>query len=175
LSLTFVRPGELRLAQWCEFDFERDSPQWVVPLGRMKMRNRDGATDHLVPLSLQAVVLLKNLRPITDRGPDSYVFPSLRPGRPLSENTLAMALRSLDVDTKSEHCPHGFRASASSMLHELGWDSDVIEAQLAHARRGVGGIYNRSHRLPERTLLMQAWGNYIDALKGGAKVTAIHA
>lgn len=173
LALTFVRPGELRLARWREVDLEGESPKWVVPLERMKMRNRDGATDHVVPLSTQAVALLEGLRPITDRGPDSYVFPSLRPGRPLSENTLAMALRSLDVDTKVDHCPHGFRASASSILHELGWDSDVIEAQLAHTRPGVGGIYNRSIRLAERTRLMQAWANHLDALRGGATVTAI--
>src|SRR5690606_27796125 len=89
LALTFVRPGELRLAKWREFDL--DSATWVIPAERMKMRR-----EHVVPLSEQAVAILRELRPITDRGPDSLVFPSLRPGRPLSDNTLNAALRHLD-------------------------------------------------------------------------------
>jgi integrase len=105
----------------------------------------------------------------------SRPIPGLGPRRPLSEITLNVALRNLDIDTKTEHCAHGFRSSASSLLHELGWDSDVIECQLAHARPGVGGIYNRSHRLAERRKMMQAWADYLDALRAGAPVTAIRA
>ena len=136
----------------------------------MKMRR-----EHVVPLSKQAVVIIKALRPITDRGQDSYVFPSLRPGRPISDNTLNVALRNLDYDTRTEHCAHGFRSMASTLLHELGFQPDVIECQLAHARPGVGGIYNRSDRLAERTRMMQAWADYLDGLKSGAEVTAIRA
>lgn len=168
LALTFVRPGELRLAKWREFDL--DSATWVIPAERMKMRR-----EHVVPLSEQAVAILRELRPITDRGPDSLVFPSLRPGRPLSDNTLNAALRHLDYDTRTQHCAHGFRSTASTLLHELGWDSDVIECQLAHARPGVGGIYNRAHRLAERARMMQAWADYLDGLTSGARIVAFAA
>lgn len=162
LALTFVRPGELRLAKWREFDL--DAAQWVVPAERMKMRR-----EHIVPLSSRAVAILEELRPITDRGVDSYVFPSLRPRRPLSDATLTVALRNLDYDTTNEHCAHGFRSSASTLLHELGFEPDVIECQLAHARPGVGGIYNRSHRLAERKRMMESWSDYLDGLKRARK------
>lgn len=168
LALTFVRPGELRLAKWREFDFE--AKLWTIPAERMKMRR-----EHVVPLSEQAVAILRELQPITDRGPDSLVFPSLRPGRPLSENTLNVALRNMDYDTRTQHCAHGFRSTASTLLHELGWDDDVIECQLAHKRPGVGGIYNRAHRLAERARMMQAWADYLDGLRSGARIVAFAA
>jgi integrase len=148
LALTFVRPGELRLATWGEFDVEGDEPQWIIPAARTKMRR-----DHIVPLAPQALMVLDGLSPLTDRGVDSLVFPSLKPGRPLSDNTLNMALRCIGFDGDS-HVSHGFRSTASTLLHERGFQSDVIEAQLAHARPGVGGVYNRSHLLAQRRKLM---------------------
>lgn len=165
MALTFVRPGELRLSTWGEFDL--DEAQWVIPAERMKMRR-----DHIVPLSAQAISILTELGRLTDKGPDSLVFASLRPGRPLSENTMNMALRSMDIGP-DVHVSHGFRSTASTLLHELGYSPDLIETQLAHARPGVGGIYNRSHVLPQRRTMMQAWGDYLDQLKTGANVTAI--
>jgi integrase len=167
LALTFVRPGELRLATWGELDLEGKEPQWIIPAERTKMRRA-----HIVPLAPQAVAILDDLRPLTDRGPDSLVFPSLRPGRPLSENTLNMALRTLGFDGNS-HVAHGFRSSASTLLHERGYLSEVIETQLAHARPGVGGVYNRSHLLKQRRKLVNEWADYLDGLKAGASVTAI--
>src|SRR5690606_17066099 len=108
--------------------------------------------------------ILKELRLLTLRAPDSYVFPSLRPQRPLSENTINVALRTMGYGT-DQHVGHGFRSSASTLLHEFGHDPNVIETQLAHIRGGVEGIYNRSHLLPQRRALMAAWGDYCDALK----------
>ena len=159
LALTFPRPGELRHALWREFDLR--NAQWVIPAARMKMRR-----DHIVPLARQSVSLLEELYELT--GHQALVFPSLRPGRPLSGNTLNMALRSLGYDTQTQHCAHGFRSSTSSMLHELGKPSQVIELQLAHKDQNeVRRIYNRSERLQERRELMQEWADYIDQLTAG--------
>lgn len=171
LALTFVRPSELRYSTWGEIDLEGDEPQWVVPEGRTKMRK-----PLVVPLCPRAVEILTELKKLTDRGPESWVFPSLRPQRPISENTVNAALRTLGYGTE-QHVGHGFRSSASTLLHSLGHSPEVIETQLAHARPGVAGIYNRSHLLPQRRALMAAWGSYCDALKvdTGAKVTAIRA
>jgi integrase len=170
LALLFPRPSELRLASWGEFDLDAKEPQWVVPLERTKMRR-----PHVVPLPTQAIAILNWLRPLTHRGPESWVLPSLRPQKPLSENTVNAALRSLGYGT-NDHVGHGFRSSASTLLHELGHSSDVIEIQLAHAIPGVKGIYNRSHLLPQRRELMAAWADYCDALKDTkANVTLIRA
>lgn len=155
LALTFVRPGELRLATWNEFTLDGESPQWVIPAARMK-----GRRDHVVPLSKQAVAALNALRPLAPR---ELTFPSLRPTRPLSENTLAFALRGLGYDG-STHVPHGFRSTASTLLHEKGYGHDVIETQLAHKRPGVAGKYNRSHLLDQRRTMMQEWADYLDEL-----------
>ena len=132
--------------------------------------------EHIVPLPTSAVMILNDLRPLTDRGADSYVFPALRPGRPLSENTIGFALRAMDFDG-SIHVAAGFRASASTQLHELGYEPEVIETQLAHARPGVAGVYNRSHLLDQRRKLMTAWADYCHTLKSDTrgKVRAIRA
>ena len=159
LALTFVRPTELRHATWGEIDLEAKEPQWVVPEARTKMRK-----PLVVPLCRQAVEILMELQRLTDRGPTSWVFPSLRPQKPLSENTVNAALRTLGYDT-DQHVGHGFRSSASSLLHSLGHSPEVIETQLAHARPGVAGIYNRSHLLPQRRALMAAWGSYCATLR----------
>lgn len=166
LALTFVRPGELRLATWGEIDFE--GAQWRIPAPRTKMRR-----DHAVPLAEQALGILRDLQPLTDRGPDSFVFPAIgKRGRPISENTVNLALRRMDYG-QDQMCAHGFRSSASSLLHELGWAPDLIELQLAHQLTGVRGIYNRAARLEERREMMQAWADHLDTLREGAKVVPI--
>jgi Phage integrase family len=124
---------------------------------------------HIVPLSTQAIELLRRLHAIT--GPDGYVFPGLRPRtRPMSENTLNAALRRLGYG-QDELTAHGFRSMASTLLNEQGWPPDVIEMQLAHAERNkVRAAYNRAERLDERRKMMQAWSDYLDGLKNGANV-----
>jgi integrase len=168
--LVFVRPGELRKAQWREIDF--DKAEWRIPAERMKMREQ-----HIVPLSRQAVEILRELEPLTGRGipakPDAprYVFPSARSReRPMSENAVLAALRRMGYP-KEEMTGHGFRSMASTLLHERGWNHQVIERQLAHAERNaVSAAYNFAEHLPERWKMMQAWADYLDALKAGADV-----
>ncbi|KGO33404.1 MAG: tyrosine-type recombinase/integrase [Desulfoprunum sp.] len=160
--LVFVRPGELRHAEWKEIDLEKG--EWKIPAAKMKMR-----TTHIVPLADQAVRILEEIKPLTGLG--QYVFPSLRPGsRPMSENTVLAALRRLGF-AKEEMSGHGFRAMASTILHEQGWQPDVIERQLAHAERNkVKAAYNHAQYLPERRKMMQTWADYLDNLKGGEQV-----
>lgn len=163
--LLFVRPGELRQAEWAEF--ELPAARWVIPAARMKM-----GVEHIVPLSTQAVALLKDLHPLTGHG--RLVFPGVRDhDRPMSENTLNQALRRLGYGP-DEMTSHGFRSIASTMLNEQGWNRDAIERQLAHAERNqIRGAYNRAEFLPERVRMMQAWADYLDALKKGAEVVPI--
>lgn len=155
----FVRPGELRHAEWSEIDL--DSAEWRIPAEKMKMKD-----PHIVPLSSQAVEVLTEILPITGKG--RYVFPSVRTNaRPMSENTVLAALRRMGF-TKEEMSGHGFRAMASTVLHEQGWPSDVIERQLAHAERNsIKAAYNHAQHLPERRKMMQAWADYLEKLKGG--------
>src|SRR5258708_6167814 len=163
--LVFVRPGELRRAEWSEFNL--DKAEWRIPAERMKMREQ-----HIVPLAGQAVAVLKALQPLTARG--KYVFPGARTnGRSMSENTINAALRRLGY-TKDEMTGHGFRSMASTHLNEHGWHRGAIERQLAHAERDdVRAAYNFAEHLPERRRMMQAWADYLDGLKAGAKVTSI--
>ncbi|MBF0294532.1 MAG: tyrosine-type recombinase/integrase [Magnetococcales bacterium] len=156
--LVFVRPGELRHAEWSEIDFATST--WTIPAHKMKMREA-----HIVPLSTQAVVILEALRPLTGSG--RYLFPSMRtPERPMSENTITAALRRMGYGV-GEATGHGFRTTASTRLNEMGWDGDVIERQLAHAERNaVRNAYNRAAYLPERRKMMQAWADYLDQLAG---------
>ncbi|MBH1878399.1 MULTISPECIES: tyrosine-type recombinase/integrase [Lysobacteraceae] len=156
--LIFVRPGELRHAEWSEIDL--DAGEWNIPAHKMKMRE-----PHLVPLSSQAVAILRDLQPLT--GHRQYVFPGGRsPKRPLSDNALTAALRRMGFD-KETMTAHGFRATARTLLDEvLGWRPDLIEHQLAHAVRDPNGrAYNRTSHLPERRKMMQAWADYLDALR----------
>ncbi len=156
--LTFVRPGELRNAEWSEIDLE--AAEWNIPAGKMKMRQ-----PHLVPLSRQAVDLLTELQPLT--GHRQYVFPGGRsPKQPMSNNALNAALRRMGFD-KDTMTAHGFRAMARTVLdEELGFRPDYIEHQLAHAVRDPNGrAYNRTAHLAERRKMMQAWADYLDALK----------
>jgi integrase len=155
--LVFVCPGELRAAEWDEFDL--DAAEWRISAKRTKMR-----VTHIVPLSTQAVEILMDLQPITGGG--RFLFPSLRsPKRCMSDNTLNAALRRMGFG-KDEMTTHGFRSIASTSLNELGYLPDVIELQLAHIERNkVRSAYNRSERLAERRKMMQEWANYLDQLK----------
>lgn len=165
--LVFVRPGELRKAEWSEIDL--GAAQWRIPAARMKMRE-----EHIVPLALQAVAILRELHALTGRG--QYVFPSYRgAARTMSENTVNAALRYMGFD-KDTMTGHGFRALASTRLNEMGWAPDVIERQLAHAERNkVRAAYNRAQYLDERTRMMQAWADYLDGLRAGGKVIAFRS
>jgi integrase len=161
--LVFVRPGELRTAEWAEVDL--DKAEWRIPGGKMKMK-----TDHVVPLPKQAVDMLRGLHAITGHG--QYVFPGLRTGeRPMSENTINAALRGMGY-SKDVHTGHGFRAMARTILDEvLGERVDLIEHQLAHAVKDVNGrAYNRTAHLPARSDMMQRWADYLDKLRIGADV-----
>jgi len=163
LPLVFTRPGELRLAEWAELDLDRAT--WSIPSQRMKMKQ-----PHVVPLSTQAVAILRDLHPITGRR--RLVFPSLRShDRPMADATLTVALRRLGF-SREEVVPHGFRATARTLLDEvLGVRPDLIEHQLAHAVKDPNGrAYNRTAHLAERRKMMQEWADYCDALKKGADV-----
>jgi integrase len=166
LPLAFVRPGELQWAMWPEFDL--DGAEWRIPAERMKMREY-----HIVPLSRQAVAILRELHPVS--GPESYVFPQARnASRPISENTLNVALRGIGY-TKEQQTAHGFRRTASTLLNEQGWNPDAIERQLAHGERDpIRSSYNAAQYLPERRRMMQAWSNYLDGLKIGGNVVPIY-
>ncbi len=158
LAYTFVRPGELRGMRWAELDAA--AAEWRIPAARMKM-----GEEHVVPLAPQVLEILEALRPLTGHG--ELVLPGMRPGRPLSENTLNAALRSLGFG-KDEMTAHGFRAAASTMLNELGFPGDVIERQLAHAPRNrVRAVYNRAAYLDERRRMMRAWADHVDQLRKG--------
>ena len=161
--MVFVRPGELRTMEWAELDL--DAADWRIPGSKMKMK-----IDHLVPLSKQAVQLLRSVHPITGHG--RYVFPSLRTGeRPMSENTINAALRGMGY-SKEVHTAHGFRAMARTIMDEvLGERVDLIEHQLAHAVKDSNGrAYNRTAHLPARCVMMQTWADYLDKLRSGADV-----
>ena len=127
---------------------------------------------HIVPLSTQAVEILNEIQPITGKG--RYVFPSVRTySRPMSNNTVLAALRRMGY-TKEEMSGHGFRAMASTVLHEQGWPSDIIERQLAHAERNsIKAAYNHAQHLPERKKMMQAWADYLDTLRSSEKVVPL--
>lgn len=161
-ALVFVRPGELRHAEWTEFDFKK--AEWRIPAGKMKMKEQ-----HIVPLSTQAIAILREIQALTGTG--RYVFPSERgDGRPMSENTINAALRRMGY-AKDEMTGHGFRSTASTLLHELGLPHVVIERQLAHGERNkVSAACNFAEHLPERRKMMQTWADHLDTLKNGADV-----
>lgn len=155
--LVFVRPGELRGAEWAEFDLV--SAEWRISGARMKMGRQ-----HIVPLSRQALEILNELKPLTGNG--KYVFPSLLSrNRPMSENTINAALRRLGYSSE-EHTGHGFRSTASSLLNEQGVPPDIIELQLAHVEKNnARAAYNKAQRLADRRNMMQAWADYLDRLR----------
>ncbi len=164
--LVFVRPSELRKAEWSEMRLPQ--AEWFIPAAKMKMRR-----EHIVPLSRQALLILAQLYPHTGSG--KYVFPCARQPssahrhtqaeRPMSENTVNASLRRLGY-TKSEMTGHGFRAMASTLLNEHGVNWDWIETQLAHCERNkVRAAYNRARYLPQRKIMMQQWADYLQALQ----------
>lgn len=169
--LVFLRPGELRNAEWSEFDL--DSAEWNVPIERMKLSQLAKAArkgeKHLVPLSEQAVGILSELKALT--GNSKYVFPNARSiARPMSNEAINSALKRMGY--KDEMTGHGFRAMARTILDEvMGFPPDIIEHQLAHAVKDpLGRAYNRTTKFPQRKEMMQAWADYLDGLKAGAKV-----
>jgi integrase len=162
-ALSFVRPGELRHAEWSEINLS--AAEWIIPAAKMKMRH-----DHIVPLSRQALALLQKLA--THKRISSYIFPCLRSQqRPMSENTINAALRRMGY-SKAEMTGHGFRAMASTLLNEQGINADWIEIQLAHSDSNkVRAAYNRARYLPQRRIMMQQWADYLDCLKQQPKQT----
>ena len=165
--MLFVRPGELRRAEWSEINL--DAAEWRIPAVKMK-----GRVMHIVPLSEQAVSILRDLEPLT--GKSRWVFPGVRTnGEPMSENTVNAALRRLGYD-RTMITAHGFRGMASTLLHEQGWPSDVIERQLSHAERNsVKAAYNHAEHLPARRKMMQAWAHHLDSLRMGGEVVSLRA
>jgi integrase len=163
--LVFLRPIELAQAEWSEFDL--DGGEWRIPGERMKMNSR-----HIVPLSVQAVAILRDLHPFT--GHQRYLFPHARnKDQHMSRETIRASLVRMGYGPNSETpmTAHGFRGMASTLLHEQGWPSDVIERQLAHAERNkIKAAYNHAEHLPERRRMMQEWADYLDSLKAGAVV-----
>ena len=162
--LVFVRPGELRKAKWTDIDFNKAEWRYIV--------TKTG-TQHIVPLSRQAVEILKEIQPLAGNG--RYVFPGARSKeRPMSDNAILAAMRRMGIG-KEEMSGHGFRATARTILDEvLGVRPDFIEHQLAHAVRDPNGrAYNRTAHLPERKKMMQQWADYLDKLKSGAEVIPI--
>ena len=162
----FVRPGELRRAEWQEIDLK--AAEWKIPADKMKMKQ-----PHVVPLSKQALAILEEVQPLTGSG--KYVFPSIRTNsRPMSENTVNAALRRLGY-TGKEMTGHGFRSMASTILNEQGFNRDWIERQLAHTEgNSVRAAYNYAEHLPKRRKMMQHWSDYLDGLKSGAEVVSIN-
>jgi integrase len=154
-----VRPGELRRAEWNEFDL--DTAVWSVPAKKMKMRR-----PHRVPLARQTLAILRELQEITGKG--RWLFPSIRtPTRPISENTLNAALRRLGYGSE-EMCMHGFRGTASTRMNEMSrWNPDAVERQLAHQEaNAVRRAYTHATEFwAERVLMMQEWANYLDLLR----------
>lgn len=162
----FVRPGELRHAEWSEIDF--DGALWTIPARKTKMRK-----DHLVPLSRQAIAILTEAQQLT--GPTGYVFPSVRTlRRPMSDNTINAGLRRLGYTT-DEMTAHGFRAMASTLLNESGkWNPDAIERALAHGDSDkVRAAYHRGAHWKERVKMAQWWSDYLEKLRAGAQVVPI--
>lgn len=163
--LLFQRPGEMISMQWKDLDF--DSGEWrYIPPKTIKKTTCPEGIPHTVPLSKQAIGILKELHPLTGSG--QYVFPSQRrQGKHASEGTINKALSIMGYDTSKTHCAHGFRSSARTMLDEvLGFRVEWIEHQLAHAvRDALGRAYNRTTHLPQRKDMMQRWADYLDALR----------
>lgn len=168
LPLVFVRPGELRTMRWEQIDIE--AKEWRYTVSKTK-------TDHLVPLSRQALAILEALRPLTEHLPGGWVFPGGRsPKSPMSNAAINAAYRRLGIDTRNELTGHGWRAAARTLLHEnLNYPPEIIEHQLAHSvPDSLGRAYNRTKFLKERRAMMQAWADYLDTLKAGAMVVPLH-
>jgi len=171
LPLVAVRSGEFRTAEWAEFDLE--GALWTIPAAHRKLTKAakaDPANVHLVPLSTQAVAILKELQQLTGSG--KHVFPSVRRGRPMSENAINVAIHAMGFD---DMVGHGWRAVFSTSLNEQGFNPDAIERQLAHTEKNaVRAAYNRGDYLDERQKMMQHWADYLDGLRDGADIISIN-
>lgn len=162
--LVMLRPGELRQAEWSEIDFENEV--WTIPVRRMKATKATkeaNDTTHIIPLSKQAIKILKDIEPLTGRF--QFVFPGARSRkRPMSDNALRVALRTMGFSNQ-QMSVHGFRTTASTILNEQGFNPDAIEVQLAHKDGNkIRAIYNRAKYLDERREMLQAWANYLESL-----------
>lgn len=158
LPLVFTRPAEFRCAKWEDINLEAKEWRYIATKTN---------ADHIVPLSDQVIELIKDLHPLTGHG--TYVF-GIRAGeRPLSENTINAALKTLGYSSEVIQ-PHGFRHTAATLLAELGWNTEAIDRQLAHKEQGVKGVYQKAQYLDERRKMMQAWADYSDGLKAGAQI-----
>ena len=167
LPLLFCRPGELRIMRWEQIDME--AAEWRYTTSKT-------STEHLVPLSRQAVAILRDLYPLTGHLPAGWVFIGGRtPLKPMSDVAINAAYRRMGIDTRDELTGHGWRAVARTFLHErLGYEPAVIEHQLAHAVPDtLGRAYNRTKFIEERRRMMQAWADYMDKLKTGADIVPI--
>jgi len=164
--LVFLRPGELRQLEWAWF--LDGAMEFRLPDSVMKMGEA-----HIVPLSRQALDIINTIKPYSSAG--RYIFPSIRTfDRPMSENTINAALRRLGY-AKEDMCAHGFRGMASTLLHEMGYKTDWIERQLAHKEGNeIKAAYNHARHLKERTLMMQAWSDYLYALRDGAEIVSFN-
>ena len=171
--LVFLRPGELRQGEWAEVDLK--NALWTIPARRMKL-NKAGKLDpnsppHFVPLSSQAVAILRELHALTGNG--KMMFPGVRDcNKPMSNATMNAALKRMGFDTDTIQ-PHGFRHTASTALNEMGFDSEAIERQLSHHQRGIAGVYNKAKYMPERYKMMQAWADYLDSLRAPNNVVKL--
>lgn len=162
-AFTFVRSSELRLATWSEFDLDGKGPTWRIPASRMKVKDRP---PHVVPLAPQVVKILREQHKVTKKA--RYVFESpLKPGKPISENTMNNALA--DMGYKRKQTAHGFRHIASTILHGNAWNPDWIETQLAHTIKGIRGVYNAAQYLDDRRRMMAWYAKHLDALAADEK------
>ena len=166
--LWFCRPGEIRMAEWTHFDLTALHPTYTVPPANRKLKKRDkeraDAAPHVIPLSRQSIEVLRELHLTTGHG--RYLFPSARDqNRHMSDGTVNAALARIGF--KGEMVAHGFRHMASTMLREMGWSRDAVEAQLSHAIGGTEGVYNMATHMSERREMMQAWADFLDTLRRG--------
>lgn len=164
--LWFCRPGEIRMAEWSQINLDSEDPQYVVPPINRKLRRAakesPDTPSHVIPLSRQAVEILRELHLVTGRG--KYLFPGARdPRRNMSDGAINAAIARIGF--KGKIVGHGFRHMASTLLREQGWSREAVEAQLSHEIGGTEGVYNLAKYLPERRNMMQAWADYLDELK----------
>jgi integrase len=171
--LWFCRPGEVRMAEWAHFDLDSEHPTYTVPPPNRKLKKaaKENPTTppHIVPLSRQALEILRELHSLTGHG--RYLFPGGRdPRRHMSDNAVNAALARIGY--KGIITGHGFRHMARTLLGELGWGAEALERQLSHKEPGISGVYNKAQHLPERRKIMQAWADYLDNLRTGGQVIA---
>lgn len=172
--LWFCRPGEIRMAEWSHFDLDSEHPAYTVPAANRKLKKAAKESSqtppHIVPLSRQALEILRELRQLTGHG--KYLFPGGRdPRRHMSDGAINAALARIGY--KGIITGHGFRHMARTLLGEMGWGAEALERQLSHKEPGVAGVYNKAQHLPERRKVMQAWADYLDGLRAGGMVLAI--